>query len=327
MKNHLTLGRSLSRNFKVSVKFSPIYAHHYSSSSFIMKSDTNKSTILSCHFHINKTVQQQQSGNDNNNGNGHLALIKEEQDKIESYFTNLSEQISLLSNNSNNENIFSTNEKKDNFLDTLFNNLKSIEKCIDKITWLEGTLSFSIPDSHYKKGKLNKDILFNDDFNDNLSNNSTLKTIIISLLYQLSKYFRTFKDDNNDETKYSIASIGLEIYNYVKRVSLEFERVEDENEIETLKESCYLTLDQEIMNSLLAYFVDVKDKTNTLIILKDMQQLQLGANQQTYNILVRYTLYGKDKNQALNLVNYVKKQGFEIDEETKEMLSEYGLII
>jgi len=223
---------------------------------------------------------------------------------------------------------FANAQNRDTWFEDLFTNLETIAKSIEKTTWLQGTRNFSSdPEPNFVTP-------FDDPFAEGEElvkmgekKATKLETLLMKVLDVIHIYGKHEKSQSQPESySLSLTSIGLEIYNIMKRYSLEFERCEPKELSPFLESDCFFTLSQDLMNLLLRYFADIKDQTNTLIILKDMQQLQLGANVETYNTLIRYALYGEDKNQAVKIVKYMKQQGLELHPDTVVLLKTHRLM-
>lgn len=222
---------------------------------------------------------------------------------------------------------FTRAEERDLWVENLLSYLENIAKSVEKITWLEGTKSFSV--SEEEATDFNS--LFDNPFETREEEVSTstktsrLENLIVRVLDVLHEYGKE-REVQKVESSLSLSSIGLGIYSIMKRYAMEFERATPKEISKFLEKECFFSLNQNVMNSLLRYFADIKDKVNTVIVLKDMQQLQLGANEHTYNILIRYAMYGNDQNQVLKLVKHMKQQGLELNQETKDLLRQHRLM-
>ncbi|KAG2377579.1 hypothetical protein C9374_009095 [Naegleria lovaniensis] len=246
------------------------------------------------------------------------SLIKKEEN-------NISTMISLIHSHLDQGVDFTKAEERDVWVETLLSHLEDIAKCIEKITWLEGTKSFSTTEQEEPVFTTLFDNPFETNEEELSKSSSQLENLIIRVLDVLHGYGKQ-KEVQQVESTLSLSSIGLDVYSIMKRYALEFERASPKELSKFLEQECFFSLNQNVMNFLLRYFADIKDKSNTVIVLKDMQQLQLGANEQTYNILIRFAMYGNDQNQVLKLVKHMKQQGLELNQETKDLLRKNRLI-
>ncbi|EFC44965.1 predicted protein [Naegleria gruberi] len=251
------------------------------------------------------------------------SLVEKEESNVLETFANIHNHINTLEQKLTFESV----EERDLYFETLFSLLENVAKGIEKLTWLQGTKTFSSDEEVEFVSPFDDPFSGADEYAPKEEKRSKLDKLIERVLDVLHKYgTKPESIENQSNYAMTLPTIGLEIYSMMKRYAMEFERCSANEITPFLENDCFFAFNQNVMNYLLRYFADTKDKTNTLIILKDMQQMQLGANVVTYNILIRYALLGEDKGQAVKLAKYMKQQGLEIDQQTKDLLRQHRLM-